>query len=83
MAQTFTMPKFGMTMEEGKVIRWRKQPGESVTMGEVLLEVETDKAVMDVESDLAGEVLKHLATEGDTLKCGEPLALIGQPGEQA
>ena len=81
MAQAFNMPKIGMTMEEGTVVRWRIGVGEEVKKGDVLLEVETDKAVMDVESDLEGTLLKVVAPEGETLPCGELLAWIGAPGE--
>ncbi len=81
MAQAFNMPKIGMTMEEGTVVRWRKAVGEEVKKGDVLLEVETDKAVMDVESDIEGTLLKVVVPEGETLPCGELLAWIGAPGE--
>ena len=81
MAQPFTMPKFGQTMEEGRVVRWLKQEGDPVAKGEALLEVETDKAVLEAEADVAGRLLKIVAGPDQTLKCGAILAWIGQPGE--
>lgn len=82
MAHQFTMPKFGQTMEEGTVKCWHKQQGEPVAKGEVLLEVETDKAVMEVESDADGVLLRIEADKEQVRKCGEMLAWIGQPGER-
>ena len=81
MAQVVTMPKLGQAMEEGTVVRWHKNPGDAVKVGDVLLEIETDKSVMEVESECEGVVLKHEAAEGDVLPCGQPLAWIGRPGE--
>lgn len=82
MAQPFNMPKYGQTMEEGTVKCWHKRQGESVAKGDVLLEVESDKAVMEVESDTDGVLLRIEAVEEQVLKCGELLAWIGQPGER-
>ncbi len=81
MAQVVKMPRFGQTMEEGTVVRWLKNPGDAVKVGEVLLEIETDKSVMEVESEFEGVILKRQAAEGDVLPCGQPLAWIGQPGD--
>ena len=71
-----TMPKFGMKMEEGAIVRWFRQPGETIQKGEVLLEIESDKAVMEVPSEFTGTVTRHLAPVGKMLKCGEPIAEI-------
>lgn len=81
MADKFVMPKFGMTMEEGTVVSWLKQEGDLVKNREVILEIETDKATVDVEADRDGFLLKILASEGEVLPCGEPLAWIGDEGE--
>ena len=75
------MPKFGMTMEEGTVLRWMKKEGDPVKNREVILEIETDKSAVDVEAERDGFLLKILAQEGDVLACGEPLAWIGDEGE--
>lgn len=82
MVQPFTMPKFGQTMEEGTVVRWLKNEGAIIKKGDIVLEVETDKAVLEVESDMDGVLLKIVAKEEQVLKCGETLAWIGQPGEK-
>ena len=71
-----TMPKFGMTMEEGAIVRWHRQPGETIQKGEVLLEIESDKAVMEVQSEFTGTVVKYLAPENKLLPCGTPIAEI-------
>jgi pyruvate/2-oxoglutarate dehydrogenase complex dihydrolipoamide acyltransferase (E2) component len=76
------MPKFGQTMTEGTIVRWVKGVGESVRKGEVLLRIETDKSEMDVESELAGVVLKIDVAEGTTVECGATLAWIGKKGEK-
>lgn len=81
MAATFGMPKYGMTMEEGMVSQWRKTEGDPVERGEILLDVQADKAEMEVESDLSGMLLKILVQEGETVPCGTPLCWIGEPGE--
>jgi len=75
------MPRLSDTMEEGTILRWLKQDGEEVKRGEELVEIETDKATMIYESDLAG-VLQTVAGEGDTLAVGELIAQVGSDGAQ-
>lgn len=82
MAVEFTMPKLGHLMEEGMVGRWLKQVGERVEKGDILLEVEMDKAILEVESFVSGTLLKILVEEGETVPVGTPLALLGEPGEE-
>ena len=82
MAELFLMPKLGMDMEAGLVGRWLKAEGETVRKGEILAEIETDKALVEVESTCDGTVLKLFCQEGDEAACGTPIAVIGQPGEQ-
>jgi pyruvate dehydrogenase E2 component (dihydrolipoamide acetyltransferase) len=74
------MPRLSDTMEEGTILRWLKADGDSVERGEELVEIETDKATMTYESDLAG-VLRILAGEGATLAVGELIATVGDAGE--
>jgi len=81
MATEFTMPKIGHLMEEGTIVSWRKQVGDSVEEDEILLEVETEKAVFEVESNISGTLLKVLVEDGETAEVGIPLALIGEVGE--
>ncbi len=75
------MPSLGQTSDELRVIAWLKAEGDSVTIGEPILEVETDKAVLQVESSFAGTLLKILRRADEVVLAGEPIALIGQPGE--
>ena len=81
MAEIFRMPKLGMDMEEGVIGAWKKAEGDTIAKGEILAEIETDKAVVEVEATVAGTVLKLYHPEGTTLECGAPIAVIGQPGE--
>lgn len=81
MAEFFLMPKLGMDMEEGSVIKWLKAVGESVNKGEPLAEIETDKSTVEVEAPASGVVLKIYCEEGDTKPCGEPIAYIGNAGD--
>jgi pyruvate dehydrogenase E2 component (dihydrolipoamide acetyltransferase) len=71
------MPRLSDTMEEGTILRWLKQDGETVQRGEELVEIETDKATMVYESDVAG-TLSLIAAEGDTLSVGTPIARVGE-----
>jgi pyruvate dehydrogenase E2 component (dihydrolipoamide acetyltransferase) len=73
------MPRLSDTMEEGTILRWLKADGETVSRGEELVEIETDKATMTYESDQQG-VLSIVAQEGSTLAVGEPIARVGEPG---
>ena len=76
MAAEFLMPMLGEVMEEGKVVEWKKAEGDHVEKGEILLEVETDKAVMEVESDASGTLTKILVAADETVPVKTPLALI-------
>jgi pyruvate dehydrogenase E2 component (dihydrolipoamide acetyltransferase) len=71
------MPRLSDSMEEGTILQWLKQPGEEVAVGEELVEIETDKANMAYESDLAGTLAEILVQEGDTVPIGTPIARIG------
>ncbi|BDA79039.1 dihydrolipoamide acetyltransferase component of pyruvate dehydrogenase complex [Leptospira kobayashii] len=81
MAKIQEMTQLSPTMEEGTIVKWIKKEGDSVSPGEVLAEVETDKAVMEMEAYDSGVLLKILETEGAKLKVGRALAIIGKPGE--
>jgi pyruvate dehydrogenase E2 component (dihydrolipoamide acetyltransferase) len=72
-----TMPRLSDTMEEGTIATWLKKPGEQVTKGEVIAQVETDKATMDLTAFEAGTLQEILAPEGSTVAIGKPVARIG------
>jgi len=76
-----TMPQAGQTMEEGTIVAWLKAEGEAVKKGEVIAEIETDKAVFEFESPEGGTLLKILQPEGATVSVLTTIALIGEPGE--
>ena len=82
MAEIVQMPKLGFDMAEGTLVRWVKVEGESVNKGDVLAEIETDKATVEVESSFSGLVHKHLIEEGSVVPVGTPIAVIAQPGEE-
>ena len=70
------MPKMGDAMTEGKVVRWYKQPGDKVSKGEPVLEIETDKVNLDLEAEADGVLGEHAVAEGATAQVGEILAMI-------
>jgi pyruvate dehydrogenase E2 component (dihydrolipoamide acetyltransferase) len=77
------MEALSPTMEEGRLVEWKKQEGETVAVGDVLAEVETDKAVMELVARAAGTLLKHVVEAGATVPVSEPVAVIGEPGEDS
>lgn len=81
MAQTINMPKLSPTMEEGVLAKWTKKVGDKIAPGDVIAEVETDKANMDFPLEDEGVLLKLLVKEGDTVKLGAPVAILGDAGE--
>jgi pyruvate dehydrogenase E2 component (dihydrolipoamide acetyltransferase) len=81
MAISVVMPALEMAQETGKLVSWLKKEGESVTKGELLLEVETDKAVMEIESPGSGILAAITATPGMEVAVGRTIAWILQPGE--
>ena len=82
MAETITMPKLGFDMAEGTLVRWVRVEGEAVEKGQVLAEIETDKATVEVELNVAGVVYKHLVEQGSIVPVGTPIAVIAAPGEK-
>ncbi len=81
MAEKLLMLALSPTMEKGTISRWKKKEGEIINSGEILCEVETDKATMEYESEFQGEILKILKKEGDTAQVGELIAVVGKKGE--
>jgi len=76
MPSDIIMPRLGLTMEEGTVVRWLAREGEHVVQGTPLLEVETDKVVSQIEADDSGIVSGFLADEGDEVAVGQPVATL-------
>jgi len=81
MAQIIGLPKLSPTMEEGVLVRWVKQEGDAVEPGDLIAEVETDKANMDFALEDEGVLLKLLVGAGDTVKLGAPVLILGEAGE--
>ena len=81
MASRVVMPKLTDTMEEGVVIKWKRQEGELIGAGDILAEIETDKAVMDLEAFSSGTLRRILAQEGETVPSGRLIAVIAEPDE--
>src|SRR5690242_2717993 len=81
MAMVILMPRLSPTMEEGVLAKWTKKVGDKIAPGDVIAEVETDKANMDFPLEDEGVLLKFLVKEGDTVKLGAPVAILGEAGE--
>jgi len=81
MATKILMEALSPTMEEGRLVEWKKQEGEAVAAGDVLAEVETDKAVMELVARAGGTLLKQLVPAGATVPVASAVGWIGQPGE--
>jgi pyruvate dehydrogenase E2 component (dihydrolipoamide acetyltransferase) len=81
MAKILDMPKLSPTMEEGVLATWHKKEGDSVEVDDLLAEVETDKATMEFRAFDKGTLLKLLVDPGAQVKLGQPVAILGNPGE--
>lgn len=81
MATIVIMPKQGLMMEEGTLTQWLKKEGEAVTAGEPLFEMETDKLTITMDAEASGTLLKIIHPEGDVVPITQPIAILGQPGE--
>ena len=82
MAVSVVMPALEMAQETGKLVSWKKKEGENVAKGEMLLEVETDKAVVEIEAQAAGILGGVTAKIGDVVPVGHTIAWLLQPGEK-
>jgi len=81
MATQIILPQLGQTMEDATIVRWLKNEGDVVEKGDVLVEIQTDKAVLEVESFASGTLLKILAQPGESLPVLHVIGFIGEPGE--
>ena len=70
------MPKYGQTMTEGEIIQWKKKEGDFIQVGDILLEIASDKTNLEVESEYAGVLSEILVKEGATVPCGTVIATI-------
>jgi pyruvate dehydrogenase E2 component (dihydrolipoamide acetyltransferase) len=82
MAETVSMPKLGFDMREGTLVRWVKNEGEQINKGDVLAEIETDKATVEVESSAEGVVRRLLVGQGEVVPVGAPIAIVGGADEK-
>jgi pyruvate dehydrogenase E2 component (dihydrolipoamide acetyltransferase) len=82
MAETINMPKLGFDMAEGVLVRWVKNIGENINKGDVLAEIETDKATVEVESSADGVVLLQIVDDGAVVPVNAPIAVVGAEGEE-
>lgn len=78
MVRTIEMPKVAEDMSEGLVVEWLVQPGQAVEPGDVLFELETDKATMEVESDFSGTVQRIVVEAGQSAEVGAPVAYLAE-----
>ena len=81
MASVITMPRLSPMMEEGVLAKWTKKEGDKIAPGDIIAEVETDKANMEFPLEDEGVLLKLLVKEGETVKLGDPVAVLGEAGE--
>lgn len=81
MAEYIVMPKLGFDMREGVLNNWLKEVGEEVQKGDVVAEIESDKATLELESQVSGVLLKYLAEAGDVVPIGANVAIVGEEGE--
>jgi pyruvate dehydrogenase E2 component (dihydrolipoamide acetyltransferase) len=81
MAEIVNMPKLGFDMAEGVLVRWVVTEGQAIEKGQVLAEIETDKATVEVEASVTGTVRKHIVGEGTSVPVGVAIAVIGDPNE--
>ncbi len=82
MAETITMPKLGFDMQEGTLVRWVRNEGENINKGDVLAEIETDKATVEVESSASGVVRRLLVDQGTVVPIGTAIAIVGSKDEK-
>jgi pyruvate dehydrogenase E2 component (dihydrolipoamide acetyltransferase) len=76
MATTITLQKLGQTMEEGTVVSCKVKVGDKVSKGDVIFEIETDKATLEMESPAAGTVKEILVTDGQTIPVNDPMMVL-------
>lgn len=83
MIKSVIMPKQGLTMEEGEIVRWLKEEGDSVEKGEILFEIQTDKSVLEIEAEYTGILKEIIALPGTVVKITETIAYIDEKDDDA
>ena len=81
MATEVIMPQMGFDMTQGKIVRWTRKEGDKVARGDIIADIETEKVVLEIEAFSPGTLLRILAGEGETVPVGQPIALLGEAGE--
>lgn len=81
MAEYIVMPKLGFDMREGEFVTWHKEIGEMVNKGDIIAEIESDKATLELESQVSGILLKTMASGGDLVEVGANVGIVGEEGE--
>ncbi|MDJ0756916.1 MAG: dihydrolipoamide acetyltransferase family protein [Ardenticatenaceae bacterium] len=81
MAEYIVMPKLGFDMREGEFVTWHKEIGEMVNKGDVVAEIESDKATLELEAQVSGILLATMAEGGDLVEVGSNVAIVGEEGE--
>ena len=81
MPTEIVMPQMGAEMEEGTVLKWLKQPGDQVNRGDIIAEIETDKATVELDAFESGTFLRAVVEEGTKVPVGQVIAYLGRPGE--
>jgi len=82
MARDILMPQMGYDMTQGTIVRWVKKVGDKVHKGDIVAEIETDKATVEIEAFDSGTLLRIIAQPGQTIPIGQPIATIGEAGEK-
>lgn len=83
MAEPIKMPNLGSDMSEGTLLNWMKEVGDTISSGDIIAEIETDKATVEVPSEVSGTILQLIGSLGDTLTVGSTIGYVGEAGEQA
>src|SRR4051794_2454424 len=81
MASDITMPRLSDSMEEGTILNWIVSEGDEIERGQEIVEIETDKANMTYEADIAGTLIEIVVSEGETVPLGEVIERVGDPSE--
>ena len=82
MAKVMELPKLGVNMEKATIVEWLAQVGDEIEVDQCILNAETDKAVVEIPSTVAGILAIQVVQAGDTVKVGEPVAVFVEPGEE-